>query len=112
MDPQPAPATRTITASRPPAAERRRFLSEIGELELRLAVIDDRFEALARRAGEAYGIWRGDTLGRAQRLASRAAQLERAGCLAPGERQRVAALLVTLRKRIEALDLRHDELRG
>ncbi|GAA1789459.1 hypothetical protein [Agromyces lapidis] len=90
--------------------ERTRFLSDVKELELRLAIFDDRFERLAARPDEPYQAWRRDLVGRIRSLAQKAADLEAAALLEPHHRDRVAALLLTLRHRLEALDARHAAL--
>ena len=87
--------------------DRPRFLADINDLELRLAIIDDRFERLASRSDDAYQGWRRDTVTKARELALRARALEDAGDLEVHHRRRVAALLVTLRSRVGALDARH-----
>ena len=99
-----AAATATATAH---AIDRPRFFADINDLELRLAIIDDRFERLASRSDDAYQGWRRDTVTKARELALRARALEDAGDLAVHHRRRVAALLVTLRSRVGALDARH-----
>ena len=91
-------------------ADRARFADETNQLELRLAIIDARFDRLASRPDDAYRAFRRDTLARARDLAARAHLLETARQIGSGERRRVAALLVTLRSRVVALDQRHDEL--
>lgn len=91
------------------AGDRARFADETNQLELRLAIIDARFDRLASRPDDAYRAFRRDTLARARDLAARAHVLESAGLIGPSERRRVAALLVTLRARVVALDRRHDE---
>ena len=91
-------------------ADRVRFADDVNQLELRLAIIDDRFERLASRPDDAYRAFRRDTLARLRDLAARAHLLETERKIGPGERRRVAALLVALRARVVALDARHDEL--
>ncbi|QEO14912.1 hypothetical protein FLP10_11170 [Agromyces intestinalis] len=99
-------------AARPPAdpilaAERRRLLADVLALELRLAIIDDRFDRLACRPEAPYREWRRDTVDRAEALAARASRLAAAGALTVGDRSRAGALLVGLRERIARLDARH-----
>ena len=90
--------------------EHSRFFADVNELELRLAIIDDRFERLAARPDEPYQAWRRDLVGRIRSLAQKAGDLEAALVLEPHHRDRVAALLLTLRHRLGALDARNAAL--
>ncbi|UOQ88067.1 hypothetical protein MUN74_12270 [Agromyces endophyticus] len=121
--PMPARPTSTaaaaieLVASKTRAAEaaRRRldqakFTTDVKDLELRLAIIDDRFERLATRPEDLYDDWRRDTVGRIRALAQQARRLEESGALEPHLRDRVAALLLTLRHRLGALDARRTAL--
>ncbi|MFD1574261.1 hypothetical protein ACFSEO_08965 [Agromyces cerinus subsp. nitratus] len=92
------------------AIERARFFANVNDLELRLAIIDDRFERLASRSDEHYQDWRRDTVTKARDLAIRARSLEDAGRLEAHHRRRVAAVLVTIRARVVALDERRSRL--
>lgn len=87
--------------------DRPQFLGDLQALELRLAIIDDRFERLAARPDDAYQAWRRDTVTRVRSLADRAGALDAAGALDPHRRRHVAALLTMLRRRIVELDERH-----
>lgn len=91
-------------------ADLTRFSADVKELELRLALIDDRFERLAARADEPYQDWRRDLVGRIRSLAQKASELDGARALEPHHRDRVAALLLTLRHRLGAVDARHAAL--
>ncbi|GAA1938938.1 hypothetical protein [Agromyces allii] len=91
--------------------ERARLLDDINALELRLALIDDRFERLARRGDDPYQAWRRDTVTKTRDLAVRARSLEVDGLIEAHHRHRVAAVLVTIRARIVALDERRAVLR-
>ncbi|MFF2494192.1 hypothetical protein [Agromyces sp. NPDC058064] len=90
--------------------EHSRFFAEVKELELRLAIIDDRFERLAARPDEPYQAWRRDLVARIRSLAAKAGDLEAALLLEAHHRDRVAALLLTLRHRLGVLDARHRAL--
>ena len=92
-------------------ADRARLLDDINALELRLALIDDRFERLASRGDDQYQAWRRDTVTKTRDLAVRARTLEVDGLIEAHHRRRVAALLVTIRARIVALDERRVALR-
>ena len=92
------------------AIERARFFANINDLELRLAIIDDRFERLASRGDEHYQDWRRDTVTKARDLAIRARSLEDASRLEEHHRRHVAAVLVTIRARVVALDARRSAL--
>ncbi|MFE6965517.1 hypothetical protein ACFVAJ_10400 [Agromyces sp. NPDC057679] len=118
-----APTTRTttsaielaVTSARLATAARERlehsrFFADVNELELRLAIIDDRFERLAARPDEPYQAWRRDLVGRIRSLAQKAGDLEAALVLESHHRDRVAALLLTLRHRLGVLDARHAAL--
>ncbi|UOE42902.1 hypothetical protein [Agromyces larvae] len=101
-----------VGAAHPPldpvlAAERRRLHADVQALELRVAIIDDRFDRLACRPDGPYREWRRDTVDRADALAGRAKRLAAAGALTVGDRSRAGALLVALRERIARLDARH-----
>lgn len=87
--------------------DRAQFLDDMQALELRLAIIDDRFERLAARPDDAYQAWRRDTVARVRSLAERAGALEAGGALDAQRRRHVAALLTMLRRRIVQLDERH-----
>lgn len=87
--------------------DRSAYFADVAALELRLAIIDDRFERLACRPDGPYQDWRRDTLAKVRSIASRARVLEEARDLEAHHRQRVAALLVTMSRRLEALDVRH-----
>ncbi|MFD5864751.1 hypothetical protein ACFWGP_07365 [Agromyces sp. NPDC127015] len=122
--PTSAPARPTTTAAELAATEARqaatvrrradltRFAADVKGLELRLALIDDRFERLASRPDELYQDWRRDLVGRIRSLAQKAAVLEAADDLEPHHRDRVAALLLTIRHRLGALDARHAARQG
>lgn len=104
-----AASARTAAAARI-RLEHSRFFAEVKELELRLAIIDDRFERLAARPDEPYQAWRRDLVGRIRSLAQKAGDLEAALLLEAHHRDRVAALLLTLRHRLGVLDARHAAL--
>lgn len=87
--------------------DRAQFLADVQALELRLAILDDRFERLAARPDDAYQAWRRDTVTRLRSIADRAGALEAGGGLEPHRRRHVAALLTVLRRRIVQLDERH-----
>ena len=87
--------------------DRPTFFADMKALELRLAIIDDRFERLACRPDEVYQDWRRDTVTKIRALAVRARMLEEAHDLERHHRDRVAALLLTLKHRVGALDARH-----
>lgn len=92
-------------------ALRTRLLADINALELRLAIIDDRFERLAARGDDQYQAWRRDTVTKTRDLAVRARVLEVDGLIEAHHRRRVAAVLVTIRARLAALDERRVALR-
>ncbi|MEV1131840.1 hypothetical protein [Agromyces sp. NPDC049794] len=96
-----------------PAArvDRQQFFADVQALELRLAIIDDRFERLAARPEDAYRAWRRDTVSRLRSVADRAGALEAASTLEPYRRLHVAAVLTVLRRRIVQLDERHARYR-
>ncbi|GAA1814495.1 hypothetical protein [Agromyces neolithicus] len=75
----------TGTPPAPPAAkhhvDRPTFFADVKALELRLAIIDDRFERLACRPEEVYQDWRRDTVTKIRALAVRA-RMHR-GCARP-----------------------------
>jgi hypothetical protein len=87
--------------------DRPQFFADVKALELRLAIIDDRFERLASRPDDAYQTWRRDTVTRLRSLAIRAGALEAHAAIEAHHRRRVAALLTVLRRRIAQLDERH-----
>jgi hypothetical protein len=87
--------------------DRAQFLDDVQALELRLAIIDDRFERLAARPDDAYQAWRRDTVARVRLLADRAGVLDASGALDAHRRRHVVALLTMLRRRIVQLDERH-----
>lgn len=91
--------------------DRQQFRIDVQALELRVAIIDDRFDRLAARPDDAYQEWRRDTVRRLRSVASRASQLEQAGALDESHRRRIAATLTVLRQRIAQLDLRHATYR-
>lgn len=91
--------------------DRAPLLDDINALELRLALIDDRFERLAGRGDDQYQAWRRDTVTKTRDLAVRARAHEVDGLIEAHHRRRVAALLVTIRARIVALDERRAALR-
>ena len=64
-------------------ADRARLLDDVQDLELRLAIIDDRFERLAARPDDQYRGWRADLVGRIRTTATRAAGLDARGALEP-----------------------------
>ncbi|WP_395245548.1 hypothetical protein ACGGZK_06965 [Agromyces sp. MMS24-K17] len=101
----PAPARAQV----PHDVDRPAFFDDLRALELRLAIIDDRHDRLARRSDPAYQAWRRDTVGRVQSLAARAARLQAAGDLPAHHVRRVAAVLATLRNRVAGLDAAHAE---
>ncbi|WP_022888589.1 hypothetical protein [Agromyces italicus] len=112
----PTAAELVATAARLAATPRHRadvarFIADVESLELRLAIIDDRFERFASRPDEDYRVWRRDLVGRLRSLAAKAGELEAAGALEPRHRDRVAALLLTLRHRLGAVDARRSALR-
>ncbi|WP_159600099.1 hypothetical protein [Agromyces humi] len=87
--------------------DRPQFLADVQALELRLAIIDDRFDRLAARPDDAYQAWRRDTVTRLRSIADRAGALDVDGELEPHRRRHVVALLTVLRRRIVQLDERH-----
>lgn len=87
--------------------DRPQFFADVQALELRLAIIDDRFDRLAARPDDAYQAWRRDTVSRLRSVADRAGTLEAAGVLEPHRRRHVAAVLTVLRRRLAQLDERH-----
>lgn len=87
--------------------DRTQFFADVHALELRLAIIDDRFDRLASRPDDAYQAFRLDTVTRLRSLADRAGALDAAGVLEPHRRRHVAAVLMVLRRRIAQLDERH-----
>ncbi|GAA1939127.1 hypothetical protein GCM10009717_01880 [Agromyces allii] len=87
--------------------DRTAFFADVAALELRLAIIDDRFERLACRPDGPYQDWRRDTLTKVRAIASRARVLEEARDLEAHHRRRVAALLMAMSRRLESLDVRH-----
>ena len=91
--------------------DRPQFFADVQALELRLAIIDDRFERLAARPDDAYQTWRRDTVTRLRSVADRAGALEAHGVLDTHQRRRVAALLTVLRRRIHGLDEAHAKFR-
>lgn len=91
----------------PLSPERARFFADVNDLELRLAIIDDRFDRLASRPDEAFQSFRVDTLGRMRSIALRAREFEQGEALEPHHRRRVAALLVAIRHRVGALEAHH-----
>ncbi|GAA1511106.1 hypothetical protein BJ978_001556 [Agromyces terreus] len=103
------PSSPHSAAARRQIAERDRFLADLGDLELRLAIIDDRFERLASRPAAMFRSFRDDTVNRVRAIASRAAQLERRGVLTPQHRSRAAALCIALKHRVGCLDARHAQ---
>lgn len=107
----PATAPALLAAAARARLAHARFAADVEELELRLAIIDDRFDRLAARPDELYQSWRRDLVGRIRSLAQKAGDLEAAESLEPHRRDRVAALLLTLRHRLGALDARHAALR-
>lgn len=98
-----------LRAAGVPAArvDRPQFVADVQALELRLAIIDDRFDRLAARPDDAYRAWRRDTVSRLRSVAERAGTLEAAGTMEPHRRRHVAAVLTLLRRRIVQLDERH-----
>lgn len=94
-----------------PRVDRPQFFADVQALELRLAIIDDRFERLAARPEDAYRAFRRDTVSRLRSVADRAGVLEAAGTLEPHRRRHVAAVLTLLRQRIVQLDERHARYR-
>ncbi|MFF2371649.1 hypothetical protein [Agromyces sp. NPDC058110] len=89
------------------AADREQFFADVQALELRLAIIDDRFERLAARPDDAFQAFRRDTLTRMRSVAERARALEVAGHLAVERRRHVAAVLTLVRRRVAQLDMQH-----
>lgn len=87
--------------------DRSQFLADVQALELRLAIIDDRFDRLAARPDDAYRDFRRDTLTRMRSIADRAGALEAAGQLDPHRRRHVAAVLTVLQRRMAQMDARH-----
>ena len=87
--------------------DRAQFHADVQALELRLAIIDDRFERLAARPDDVYQAWRRDTVSRLRSLADRAGALDAGGALDQHRRRHVVALLTLLRRRIVQLDERH-----
>jgi hypothetical protein len=87
--------------------DRSQFSADVRALELRLAILDDRFERLAARPDDAYQAWRRDTMSRLRSVAGRAAVLDVSGVLEPHQRRHVAAVIIVLRRRIAQLDTRH-----
>lgn len=87
--------------------DRPQFLADVQALELRLAIIDDRFDRLAARPDDAYRDFRRDTLTRMRSIADRAGALEAAGRLDPHRRRHVAAVLTVLQRRMVQMDSRH-----
>lgn len=87
--------------------DRPQFFADVQALELRLAIIDDRFDRLAARPDDAYQAWRRDTMTRLRSIADRAGALDAGGELEPHRRRHVVALLTVLRRRIVQLDERH-----
>ena len=90
--------------------DRPQFFADVRMLELRLAIIDDRFDRLAARPDDAYRDWRRDTVTRLRSVADRAGVLEAHGLLETHQRRHVAAMLTVLRRRIAQLDARHATL--
>lgn len=91
--------------------DRTQFFSDLHALELRLAIIDDRFERLASRPDDAFQAFRRDTIVRLRSLAGRAGALEAEGALDPHRRRHVAALLTVVRQRVAQLDAQHGRYR-
>lgn len=89
--------------------DRAGFFDDLRALELRLAIIDDRHDRLARRAEAAYQTWRRDTVARLQSLAARAGRLQAADDLPAHHARRVGAVLSSVRGRVESLDVAHAE---
>jgi hypothetical protein len=87
--------------------DRAQFLADVQALELRLAIIDDRFDRLAARPDDIYRDFRRDTLTRMRSVADRAGALEAAGQLEPHRRRHVAAVLTLVRRRVTEMDARH-----
>lgn len=87
--------------------DRQQFRIDVQALELRIAIIDDRFARLAARPDDLYHEWRRDTVRRLRSVADRASVLEHAGALDASLRRRVAATLMVLKHRIAQLDARH-----
>lgn len=88
-------------------AEREQFFADLQALELRIAIIDDRFERLAARPDDDFQAFRRDTLTRMQSVAARARALEVAGHLTVDRRRHVAAVLTLVRRRVTQLDAQH-----
>jgi hypothetical protein len=91
--------------------DRTQFFADVRALELRLAIIDDRFDRLAARPDDAYRDWRRDTVTRLRSVADRAGVLDANGILETHQRRHVAAILTVLRRRIAQLDARHGTYR-
>lgn len=91
--------------------DRPQFFADVRALELRLAIIDDRFDRLAARPDDAYQDWRRDTVTRLRSVADRASLLEAHRLLETHQRRHVAAMLTVLRRRIAQLDARHANYR-
>lgn len=87
--------------------DRTQFLADVQALELRLAIIDDRFDRLAARPDDAFRDFRRDTLTRMRSIADRAGVLEAAGHLDPHRRRHVAAVLTLVQRRMAQMDARH-----
>ncbi|GAA1058555.1 hypothetical protein GCM10017608_35440 [Agromyces luteolus] len=87
--------------------DRTQFLADVQALELRLAIIDDRFDRLAARPDDAYREFRRDTLTRMRSVADRAGALEAAGRLDQHRRRHVAAVLTVVQRRMAQMDARH-----
>lgn len=88
-------------------AEREQFFADLQALELRIAIIDDRFERLAARPDDEFQAFRRDTLTRMQSVAARARALEVAALLTVERRRHVAAVLTLVRRRVTQLDAQH-----
>lgn len=88
-------------------ADREQFFADLQELELRIAIIDDRFERLAARPDDEFQAFRRDTLTRMRSVAVRARALEVAGQLVVERRRHVAAVLTLVRRRVTQLDAQH-----
>lgn len=89
------------------AADVEQFVADLQALELRVAIIDDRFDRLAARPDDAFQAFRRDTLTRMRSVAERARALEVAGQLAVDRRRHVAAVLTLVRHRVAQLDAQH-----
>lgn len=108
MRPDPH-TTRADANDAPPEAsdiERRRFVADLKALELRLAILDDRFDRLAARPDPQFREWRDDTVARMRMLADRARRLQQVASLSTSQRDRAAAVLATLRHRLGAMERR------